>query len=477
MAEQRPKIDPLQTQQSADLLAMALAQTSRDPQLMSQVMYSIQQRQAAAAATEVESIKQLGATQRTAIEESGAESRSRRASQTQLRSTAMAQEGAMERTRFSETAANARALLREQGETSRAGATRQSQVDSQRLETAKAITGTITDAQEFYRKLVSGDQDFVQQIMKGSLAPEAAKIMAIPESKRSDEQRQTISMFETLQGGGGLSHEDAIQLTSRFMDAQLKPYSLASETSAAMVEAAIDSFSGNFGVYLPFLLDKTPVAEEELESTSEAITTDLFSPTADFIDPGFKRAIASTAFKKMWDSHADDPQARDRMMAGVSRAILQAAAPSMDPEDIEAASAQLEAMLSDGMSLTETNTLLDLVGMDSGFRMPTADDWKGFETSQSSTAKLRSLFGQPPLEQSENYKRRQARAENRKLSQGRKQEEQINNILSGGISGRRTLTGPRNLTPSMRRSLEAKRDSILADRTKREARLDSLRSK
>lgn len=347
-----------ETQGSLDLLSLALAQTSRDPNLMATVQMNIEKRMQAAREAEIEAMRQIGENQRTAMTEQGAESRSQRASRTQLASTQMAQEGQMQRAQLEDATRRAIAGLESRDKALDRDLERQ-KIDrenmNKRIERVQPIMKEAQDA--LVRLTTSGGKDdpFTQMIV-------ASASGLVGKEKLSDEEQRTVAMAGALSSGGPVDFDQALDITTNIMSARMR--ALPPEDQALAAEG-LRAWAENFR-----LLDRGTQSPQDAVNAIVAIAPMMLSDQA--VGPVQRFAIQNR-LASAWSVIENDDAARGAAMEGVRNAVLQMGEFENDEEKLYALF-QINQVIADGIQFDDFSQLQRIL-KDVGVMTETPPSW------------------------------------------------------------------------------------------------------
>lgn len=332
----RPKgPDPEQLQNSMDMLALALGQTSRDPGLLAQVQMQIESRRTALAAQQLGQLKVAGDLQKTAMQEQGATER-----------TAMQQGGAFERTQLEQAGALQRTQLQERGAAARTKFTADAQAQrtqtSSSLDAAKLAQDAVGDAQTLFRGLLGGGE--AASAMTAILGAQVAPLLQ--KKELSKEEQAQVAFYQSLKEGGKMDPAQALDFTAKFLASRVAGMP---PEAAAMAQAAFDTFTTGFGLIPKAVVGG--VSKEEVAAATTAITQRMFDTPS-----GEGQVQLQLAISRIVEQYGDDPEAQEQMVMGVMAAVG-SKIEADGPEELARHMAQVEAILEDGVQAEDAGTL------------------------------------------------------------------------------------------------------------------------
>lgn len=372
-----------ETQGSLDLLSLALAQTSRDPNLMAQVQLNIDRRMQAAREAEIEAMKQVGASQRTTMEQQGLTSRAQLASRTQLTSTAMAQEGQDRRAAMEDATKRAIAGLESRDKAL------DRQIQREQLEAEKTgkqlerIQPIMRDAQsDLVRLLTSGagKDDPITKMVQAQAAGLVGK------EKLSDEEQRTVAMASALGSGGPMDYDSALQLVTSAMGARMKALPPEDQALAAQ---GLQAWAENFR-----LLNKASYTPQDAVNALVAMTPLLVNNSA---LSTVERFTLQNRLKAAWEAIEDDPTARTAAVQAVRDKLLAMGEADIDnPEELSYALGQWNMILADGLQFEDAAALQKVLN-DLNLMVPLHEGLPGL-VNRAEERRLRAGKGIAPQE-------------------------------------------------------------------------------
>lgn len=349
--------DPLQAQNSLDMLSIALAQTSRDPGLLAQVQLQIQQRQKEAAMREMTALEAQGRITQEAIRQEGATERAGLAARVQLQSTREAAESRERVAEMEERGRTARTVYEQQQitarETGKAGASRA-------LEAAKVAQDIFGDAETLYRQLVTGgkEADQISRMIQLTMADDLARVQAKQKKgEKLSEADETVLAKASMFAGTGqaMSDPQARDVVSQFINTRLTGLETALPETRPMVEAMWAQHQAQWGLVERARVGQIPA--EEVGKATQVIVGRLLRPEAETQTDLMNLQLAMT---QLAQAYPDDPQAQEDVLRGVMQAVGEKLEGD-DPEELERHLATVDAILSDGVSADEYGQLEEIL--------------------------------------------------------------------------------------------------------------------